>query len=142
MKSRHQSALDAMNAALNDLYALDPSTAMTLIANAAQSAKRIKKRLTLSGELEIVEFVQSKGPTIEFAGKLLYEQKNDHAETELWLTQAGDWVLLNTHNDHARAFTFSGDEFTAEMVLIATNYAPFALDMAKKLGWSIRRDLD
>lgn len=142
MKPRHQSALDAMNAALINLYALDPPSAMTLIANAAQSARRIKKRLTLSGELELVEFVQTKGPTVEFSGNLLYEQKNDHAETELWLTQAGDWVLLNTHNDNARAFMFSGDECKAEMVLIATNYAPFALDMAKKLGWSIRRDVD
>lgn len=136
MKPEHKAKLDQMRADLDALYALDSSMAMQIVADAAAKAKRLRNRLTVPKDAERVEFVQDSGPIIEFTGRKLWSKEKGAYLTEFWSTLSGEWILLNSSPGGNRAFVFTGDERTPEMVMIATGYADWTKGLVKGMGWS------
>jgi len=142
---------------------LDQSTRGAItsaIADAQRAVKRILKRAEeLPAEWERVEFAQDKGPTIEATARLLAEttfetQRGQPLEIvlEIWETQGGALIAVSastlpggTGREDLRATVVPPIADVQAMriaVMDALNWHVRARSMVRKLGWSLRVEVD
>jgi hypothetical protein len=165
---RPQKARDAANElidALNDkgqrrfrdmarklatLAALDSGDATNILFRAEQDANRIINRRTAPADMERVEIAQTFGPTIEFTGAQLYEETfTDNGGRalglELFSTLSGSFVVVQDRTDpHGFQITSADviDDADPLKVMDACKYSSMARTMAKKMGWSLRVEVE
>lgn len=134
------------------------SAACTAIADAERALKRIVKRDTpLPEEYERVEIEQDRGPVVEFNGRLLAENKFTTHERlemalEIWETQGGALVAVSAStlpgqpdSEDARVTVVPPQDDVQAMrfaVMQAFNWENRARTMARKLGWSLRTEVE
>lgn len=130
------------------------------IADARRAMNRILKRAEqLPAEWERVEFVQDRGPTIEATAHLLAETTFEtgrgqplEMSLEIWETQGGALIAVSATTlpggagredlratvvppiDDAQAMRFA--------VMDAFHWHQRARSMVRKLGWSLRTEID
>lgn len=127
----------------------------TILSDATRSLSRAAKReATLSAEYERVEIVPTNGETVEFTGRLLASQDfavaDKRIEMEIWETDGGALVgvdVIDRDNGNERikvAVAPPQDDVQAMRFAIMDlfDWSNRARSMARKLGWSLRRDLD
>ncbi len=132
----------------------------SIIADATRALKRAAKRAeALSGEWQRVEFAQHTGPTIEFTGRLLadtsFESRRGtptRVAFEIWETRAGALVAVSVSTPLSEAgmelveVTVAEPQDDAQAQRFAVmghfDWKDGARNMAKKLGWSLRVEID
>lgn len=152
--NRHPKAI-ALEEIASRAIAANPGAAGTAIADATAALKRVIARAaTLSDEFQRVEFVQRRGPRVEFTGRLLAETEapgNDGvAVLQVWETQGGALVATrewqaNTDNDEMQVEVVPPAEPLAMRVAVMDffRWHQAARQMAdKKLKWSLRVSID
>jgi hypothetical protein len=152
--------LEILQGTASTTWQVSPGQVFTILADTELALKRATKRAaTLPAEFERVEIVQAHGPTIEFAGRLLAEtsfetRKGQPLEIclEIWETVGGALVAVSSStlpggsgredcrvtvvepSDDAQAMRFS--------IMDAFSWHDRARSMARKLGWSLRKDVE
>lgn len=142
MTPKHKNMLDYMLSKITALYEADASMAMRVIDTATKSAHRLHGRLTVPEDAERVEYAQDNGPTVEFTGRKLFGKDGEGYLTEMWTTLSGDWVLLRSTPHGHRAYIFTGEERTSQMVAKATGYAEWTSKLFKGMGWDKHLEVD
>lgn len=147
-------------AATQEARRLDGVNYRSVIADAVKAMKRENRRHQNEPGYERVEFKQHKGPTIEFTGKLIAENEYVsrgspepmNVTMEIWQTKAGALVamvatypvsregyekveatVVEPEDDH-QAMRFA--------VMDALDWSDGARNMARKLGWSLRVEVE
>lgn len=152
-----QAQLDKLMGALSDALAAgaEPNQALS---DATKALKRAKARAeNLSGEMERVEFVPSRGPTVEFTGRLAMEtgwnpkgSDTAHMRLEIWETRAGALVAVSIAtdryaNEDCRLTVVEPQEDRQAMHFAVMDHFAWvsgARNMARKLGWSLRVEIE
>lgn len=145
MTPKHQEKLREAVDTITKLYEVDPARAAGVIAKARQDAHAGLTRAKHAPDAEQIEIVQTRGPTLEFVGKLLYS--DDYRPEprwyllELYTTLSGKFVAVWEVNDEhggsfVRAKAFDGDQ-TME-ILDWLEWGEMARTMAKKMGWPLK----
>lgn len=128
------------------------------LGDCEQALKRIARRAeALPAEYERVEIDQSRGPRVEFTGRLLadseFQTKGRDALSitlEIWETKGGALIAASyaapidrNGHENARVTIVEPDEPQAMRfaVMEAFDWELRARSMAKKLGWSLRLDV-
>ncbi len=134
---------------------------MSALADCEATLKRIAARSsTLPEEYERVEFKQTRGPTIEFTGRLLAQSEHNTRRgvnmlMEVWETSGGAFIAMSSGlpiDDNPNAFedlrvtvVEPSDDIQAMRFAVMDH---FNWDLAarsmvsKKLKWSLRQDVD
>ena len=138
---------------------VNPGGALHALDDARKNLRRIAKRAAVEEGWEAVELVQDRGPTLAFTGRLLGEtgftlggDEPIKVGFELWESRGGA-LIAATHQaqvDHpdeqrceaaviepsedAQAMRFAGME--------AFGWERSARAMVRKLGWSLKRDVE
>lgn len=132
---------------------------LSIIADAERAFKRAAKRAAVPADYERVEFKQHRGPTIEFTGQLLAENEfvtrgEDpiRVRFEIWQTVKGNLVSVTITEPATRvgfesveATVVERQDDTQAMRLAVMEHFEFndgARNMARKLGWSIRVEVE
>lgn len=142
MTPKHQNMLDNMVRKITALYEADANMAIRVIDTATLTAKRLHGRLTVPEDAERVEFLQERGPTVEFTGRKMFGKERDGKVLELWTTLSGDWVLFSAWEGGSRVWTFEGDERTSQRVLEVTGYEDWIRPLVKGMGWDKHLEVD
>lgn len=140
-------------AALARELAPETEQAATILADCERALKRAKKRREeLSGEWQRVELVPVSGEVVEFTGLLLssnaFEARDGAVRMEIWQTQAGNLVAVDSFDDGEQGERLKVRAPTGEMqhqrmaVMEFFGWSNRARSMARKLGWSTRRDVE
>lgn len=140
-------------AALARELAPETGDVATILAECERSLKRAKKRLeALPQHWERVEIVPLAGAKVEFTGRVLRVDEFDTARgkvrVEIWETEAGNLVAVDSFDDgeygeRLKVCTPDGGTEDQRMAIMEfLGWTNRARSMARKLGWSIRRDLD
>ena len=113
---RYAERLAGMIMRAEEALAANPAAAGTAIADATAAFKRVVARAaTLPAEYERVEFVQRRGPRVEFTGRLLAETEapgtDGVAILQVWGTEGG--ALVATREWHADS---DADDMQVEVV--------------------------
>lgn len=125
----------------------------TLIGDCRNALKRARNRArAVSGEYERVELVPAQGPVVEFTGHLLRSDEFDTAagkvRLEVWQTEAGALVAVDSFDDgesgeRIKVCTPTGGIQEQRMAVMEFfRWGNRARSMARKLDWSIRRDVE
>ncbi len=145
MTPKHQEKLREAVDTITKLYEVDPARAAGVIAKARQDAHAGLTRSKHAPNAEIIEIVQTRGPTLEFVGRELYSDsyENERASyhLDLYTTLSGKLVVVwETHSDSTgsfvRAKAFDGDQ-TMD-ILDWLEWGEMARTMAKKMGWALK----
>lgn len=156
---RVTAALCKVTLAANIAESLDRGQTLSALADCERALKRAAKRASVPDGFERVEFKQHRGPTIEFTGRRLAQHEHEtrgrdpmRVEFDIWETVAGNLVAVVCtgpvmregfeiveatvveRQDDAQAMRFA--------VLDAFEWNDGARNMARKLGWSIRQEVD
>lgn len=152
-----QTQLDKLHKALSDALTAgaEPNN---VLADATRALKRAKARAEpLSGEFERVEFVPNRAPTTEFTGRLLAEAawnpKNSdtaHMRLEIWETRGGALIAVSIAtdryaNEDCRLTVIEPQEDAQAMRFAVMDHFAWvsgARNMARKLGWSLRLEVE
>ena len=130
--------------------------AFSALADARKALRRIAKRAE-EGEFEHVELVQDRGPVLAFAGRLIaetsFETKGPQpvaVTLEVWQTEAGA-LIAGTYRRRPGSEEESFEGIVVEpsadhqamrfAVLDAFGWDIRSRSMARKLGWSLVRDV-
>jgi hypothetical protein len=130
-----------------------------VLADAVQTLKRLNKRARAAPGFQPVEIVQHRGPTIEFSGKLLASDKfvtrsDDPMEVlfEIWETDGGALVAIHSsvpaeregvEINRATVIEPGPDPLAMHCaVMDAFDWQDRARSMARKLGWSLRVEVE
>jgi hypothetical protein len=130
-----------------------------VLADAVQAMKRLNKRARVVPNHERVEIVQHRGPTIEFSGRLLasdeFVTRGDdpmRIEMEIWESAAGALVAVRSSEPAERegieivwATVIEPGPDPLAMhcaVMDAFDWQDRARSMARKLGWSLRVEVE
>ncbi len=153
--TRHPKAA-ALEEIASRAIAANPGAAGTAIADATAAFKRVIARAaTLSDEFQRVEFVQRRGPRVEFTGRLLAETEAPGSDgvaiLQVWETQGGALVATREWQSEIDA-----DDMQVEVVPPQDD--PLAMRLAvmdffrwhqaarsmadKKLKWSLRMEVE
>lgn len=132
--------------------------AVNALADCERALKRAAKRAeTLSGEYERVEFVPSRGPRIEFTGRMLIQhahasRKGLRIESEIWETHGGALVAMSASTpleghgyEDVRVTVIDPGEDIQAMRFAALDHFDWDQGVRKaatKAGWSLRREVD
>jgi hypothetical protein len=156
------SKIDTRIEALRALAPAGGQEAMSILADAERALKRAAKRAEeLDGEWERVEFVPTRGATVEFTGRLLaedsFESKGNRpdpisVQMSNWETKAGGLVAVDETQ------RLDGESTPRLAVLVASptsdvqeqrfavmehfGWSSRARSMARKLGWSLRVEVE
>lgn len=130
----------------------------TVLADALKAMKREIRRAEAADEWERVEIVQVRGPTVEFTGRLLastdFTTKGGALDMalEIWETKAGALVAVSSgmfrgreSREDARVTVVPPTDDVQAMrfaVLDAFDWDNRARSMARKLGWSLRLEVE
>lgn len=135
------------------------SATLGALNDADKALKRIMARATVPVEYERVEIVQNRGPTVEFSGKLLAEtifQTRGHKPLSILLqiyeTAGGALIAASTSvpvnevgGEDARVTVVPRQDDVQAMrfaVMDAFQWELRARSMMRKLGWSLRMDVE
>lgn len=135
MTPKQQKNLDDLNRHLAELYRLYPNLVTTVVNEALLKAKRLRYRLTVPEDAERVEFVQDRGPIVEFTGRKLFGKERAGHCAELWTTLSGKWIVLASGPNSNRAWIFEGDDCEPMRVLEIMGYNVPSVQIAKGMGW-------
>lgn len=160
MSTKMMEKVDRLGGLFMRAHEIAGQEASSILADTERALKRaIKRAETLSGEWERVEFVPTKGATVEFTGRLLakdeFETRGRDALTirmEIWETKAGALVAIDDTEP-------LGDWATAKLavkvcpptsdaqeqrfaVMEHFGWSSRARSMARKLGWSLRMEVE
>lgn len=106
---------------------------------------------------EPLSIIQHKGPVVEFDGYELdgFETKQGPGgawtEAALWETRGGNWVLevrncsdQPGHQDFVDAYVLDQDDMLDRQIKVMNilKWSSWAREMAKRLGWDMRRRVD
>lgn len=160
-KARLSKKLEDLHDAAFNAAEADYGAAGAVIASCEQALKRIVKRAaTLSGEYETVEIVQSRGPVIECQAVLLAQSEHeDHSGREpvtigmeIYQTKGGALLAVRSVDFYdgdrrslIRACVAQPAEDPRDMwfaVMDLFEWDDRARSMARKLGWSLKLDVD
>jgi hypothetical protein len=129
----------------------------TVLADALKAMKREIRRAEVADEWERVEIVQMRGPTVEFTGRLLasteFTAKGGALDMalEIWETKAralvavSSGVMAGREREDARVTVVPPTDDVQAMrfaVLDAFDWDNRARSMARKLGWSLRLEVE
>lgn len=135
-----------------------PAT-LAVLADCERALKRITSRgKPLPEEYERVEIVQASGPTIEFSGRLLAENGYTtrgpqplEIKLEIWESLAGALVAVSSSTlpgeqgrEDCRVTVVEPSEDVQAMrleVMQGLGWHDRARTMARKLGWSLKREV-
>lgn len=138
----------------------NPAEAYSVLADAERALKRCVRRAeALPEEWERVEIAQSKGPTLEFTGRLIGSQsfathgrEPMQVEFEIWETRAGAMVAVRSTTPTDReglelvraAVIEPGEDQMPRRLAVMEHFdwSDRARTMAKKLGWSFRQEVE
>lgn len=131
----------------------DPGTVFSVIAACRNGLNReMKRAATLPAEFERVELVTARGPVVEFTGRLMRQDAFDVAagkvRLEVWQTEGGALVAVDSFDngedgERIKVCTPSGGIEDQRMAIMEFfGWTNRARSMARKLGWSVRRDVD
>lgn len=138
-------------AAYEEALALDPNRANGAIGDALTAMRRVIKRAQCPVDMERVELVQTRGPVVEFTGHRLsrtefpVRQGTDKAVLEIWQTETGAMVAVRDEPAGLSALVVPpGPDEAAQKMAVMEFFAwqNGARSMARKLGWSLRQDVD
>lgn len=134
---------------------------LSILADTEKALKRaIRRAEELSGEWERVEFVPTRGPTTEFTGRLLIEDEYQSkgrdpisAHMQIWETRAGALVAVDETQRLDGVSTPrlavlicppTGDDAQEQRFAVMEHFgwSTRARTMARKLGWSLRIEVD
>lgn len=133
--------------------------ALSILADTERVLKRTVRRAeTLDQPWERVEIKQQRGPTLEFTGKLLFETKFETAshdpmrvEFEIWETQGGAMVAVSATEPAQRAgieivnatvVPLGDTQAMRCAVMDHFDWHDRARNMARKLGWALRQEVE
>lgn len=151
-------ATDAIKAQAEEAHLHDRSATLTALADCERALKRITKRASVAKEMERVELVQTRGPTVEFSGRQLAQTQFNDSRTsdrvgfEIWETAGGAlvaviWSESSKGSDHdtcrvtvAPPTTDAQEQRLAVMEAFAWDLR--ARSMVKKLGWSLKIEVE
>lgn len=140
-------------------FHLAEAETLSIIADAERAFKRAAKRAAVPADHERVELKQHRGPTIEFTGQFLAENEfvtrgEDpiRVRFEIWQTVTGNLVAV-TITEPATRVGFESVEATVVerqddvqamrfAVMEHFDWNDGARNMARKLGWSIRVEVE
>lgn len=153
-----KSLLAVSEAALQASITAWPET-LSILADTERALKRATKRAAVPASHERVEFKQHRGPTIEFTGRRIAQHEFEtrgrdpmHVAFEIWETMAGNLVAVTItapsmrdgfeiveatvveRQDDVQAMRFA--------VMEHFDWNDGARNMARKLGWSIRVEVE
>ena len=129
----------------------------TVLADALKAMKREIRRAEVADEWERVEIVQMRGPTVEFTGRLLastefttkggaLDMALEIGETKARaLVAVSSGVMAGREREDARVTVVPPTDDVQAMrfaVLDAFDWDNRARSMARKLGWSLRVEVD
>lgn len=156
--SKFQLRMDTMQGAASTAWQVAEQETLSIIADATRAFERAAKRATVPDGLERVEFKQHKGPTIEFTGRLLAETEFEtrgadpmHVTFEIWETAGGALVAVVMTRPFNRGFeivraTVAERQDDAQAMHFAVmdhfDWGDAARNMARKLGWSLRMEVE
>lgn len=134
---------------------------LSILADTEKALKRaIRRAEELSGEWERVEFVPTRGPTTEFTGRLLIEDEYQSkgrdpisAHMQIWETKGGALVAIDetqrldgvsTPRLAVAVCPPTGDDAQEQRfdVMEHFGWSSRARSMARKLGWSLRTEVE
>jgi hypothetical protein len=131
----------------------------TILGDAERALKRAAKRAGQPDGYERVEIIPTRGPRLEFTGRLLAEEQwtgRGHdairAHIEIWETKGGalvatdETVRVGSHEEPRlrAAVVEPGDDSQAMRFAVMDffDWSNRARNLAKKLGWSLRIDVE
>lgn len=132
---------------------------ISALADCERALKRILARANVRPGFERVEIVQAKGPTVEFSGLLLCEtcfktKAHDavRIDLEIWETERGGMVAASystlverdgRENAIVSVIQPSDDAWAMRAkVMDHFKWTDRARSMVRKLGWSIRQEVE
>lgn len=159
MSTKFNNRMAAMQEEAATAFHLAEAETLSIIADAERAFKRAAKRAAVPADYERVEFKQHRGPTIEFTGRRIAQHEFEtrgrdpmHVAFEVWETMAGNLVAVTItapvmrdgfeiveatvveRQDDAQAMRFA--------VMEHFDWNDGARNMARKLGWSIRVEVE
>jgi hypothetical protein len=145
MTPKMQNNLREMVDQITRAYECDPAGTGALVNATTLNAKRMVKRATVPDGMERIEYAPSKGPIHEFTGQLLHTGQLHGNTIEICQTLSGELVVFQEWIGD-RGDTLSrvdvcepGDHLA---VMNALNWSSLARSAAKKLGWSLRVEVE
>lgn len=157
---RVTAALEKLRAAAAHASQDNLGGTLLALANATKAVNRIYWRSqSAPEEYEQAEFVQTRGPTVEFTGRLLGEAAWDshgddpkHWEIEIWSTRAGALVAVSITKPLERAgyqdvrvsIVEPSDDVQAMHFAVMDHFSwgDRARTLAREIGWDFRREVD
>lgn len=148
-----------MQGAASTAWQVAEAETLSIIADAERAFKRAAKRAAVPADYERVEFKQHRGPTIEFTGRRIAQNEFEtrgrdpmQVTFEIWETVEGNLIAVSItaplmrdgfeiveatvveRQDDAQAMRFA--------VMAHFDWNDGARNMARKLGWSIRVEVE
>lgn len=145
MNEKMQANLRDMLDKLTLAAEVNPAATGLIIQRAAKEAHRHYKAATAPDDLERVTYAPTRGPKLSFTGRKIYDWEYNGKSVELCETIAGNLVMFSewpadSGDMHSLAYRFEGDDYIG--VMDALNWSIMALNMAKKLGWSLTVEVE
>jgi hypothetical protein len=147
MTPKQQQAFDYLREKLEKLIEVEPQVYGSAVKLFNDHTNRLINRASVPDDAERVEFVQSKGPTVEFTGHLLWQVEYQNPMTkdtftlELWRTLSGKLVAVDivTFQDGQEKVTVHVRDAGEELALMDDlGWTPNARNMAKKMKWMLK----
>lgn len=123
----------------------NPAATGAAVDEARRAMRRIVKRAETQPDMERVEFPQTSGPTLCFHGRLIgeggYQRRSDGQDmsAQLWETSTGQWVAT-WEGDVSKAAVIDAGDWQGAMD--AWGWGDVALTLAKRLGWSLKIEVE
>lgn len=158
-QTKFSSRMAAMQEEAATAFHLAEAETLSIIADAERAFKRAAKRAAVPADYERVEFKQHRGPTIEFTGRRIAQHEFETrgrdpmlVSFEIYETAGGALVAVKEtepadraghavvtatvveRHDDAQAMRFA--------VMDAFDWHDRARNMAKKLGWSLKVEVE
>jgi hypothetical protein len=126
---------------------------MNALVNCANTIRRAVKRAeAVPAEYVRVELVPKVGATVEFTGRMLrqdaFEVAAGKIKLEVWQTESGALVAVDSFDNGERGEQIKvctpsgGIEDQQVAIMDFFGWTNRARSMARKLGWSVRKDVE
>lgn len=128
----------------------------TVLADAVKAMKREVRRHSAGDGFEAIEIAQTRGPTVEFNGRLLADatfptQRSGDMTFEIYETEGGALVAVSIgeipgqdHREDSRVVVVPPTDDVQAMrmaVMDAFDWSDRARSMVRKLGWVMRLEV-
>jgi hypothetical protein len=151
MTPKQQQTFGYLQEKLEKLAEIGPNEFGAAVNQAISHASRLINRSCTPDDAERVEYIQTKGPTIEFTGRQIYEAEyqnpvsRDTFALELWRTLSGKLVAVDIAsfadgNERVTVHVRNADEEIALMDDLG--WSANARNMAKKMKWILKVEVE